>query len=98
MATLSRFPSLRVQAVPGDSAGAAALFAERSVDMLFIGACDDADAVLRDLDAWRARLAPAGVIAGDGYDRPPVEQAVAQRFREIFVSPSGRVWWAQAGR
>lgn len=98
MALLSRFPSLRVQAVPGDSASAAALFAERSVDMLFIGACDDADAVLRDLDAWRARLAPAGVIAGDGYDRPPVEQAVAQRFREIFVSPSGRVWWAQAGR
>jgi hypothetical protein len=98
LALLARFPSLRVQAVPGDSASAAARFGERSVDMLFIGASDALDTVLRDVDAWRARLAPGGVVAGDRYDRPAVKQAVEQRFREIFVSPSGRVWWTWAAR
>lgn len=96
LTNLSRFPSLRVQYVPGESASAAALFADGSVDMLFIDASHETDAVLRDIDAWRAKLNPDGIIAGDDYGWPSVAQAVAQRFREIRVSPSGCVWWTRA--
>jgi predicted O-methyltransferase YrrM len=98
LANLARFPSLRVHYVPGDSAGAAALFADGSVDMLFIDACHETEAVLRDIDAWRTKLAPGAVIAGDDYGWPSVADAVGQRFTGVNVSPSGCVWYVEAGR
>jgi hypothetical protein len=98
LANLARFPSLRVQHVPGDSAAAAGLFADGSVDMLFVDACHDTEAVLRDIDAWTVKLSPDAVIAGDDYGWPSVAAAVAQRLSDIRVSPSGCVWWARARR
>jgi len=98
LANLARFPSLRVQYVPGDSANAASLFGDATVDMLFIDACHDTDAVLRDIDAWSAKLAPGAIVAGDDYEWASVAQAVAQRFANVNVSPSGCVWWTEVGR
>jgi len=98
LANLARFPAVRVQHVPGDSALAAALFADASVDMLFIDACHDTEAVVRDIDHWLPKIAPGGIVAGDDYGWPSVAQAVAQRFPDAGVSPSGCVWWWQAPR
>jgi predicted O-methyltransferase YrrM len=95
LANLARFPSLRVQYVPGDSAAAAALFDNGSIDMLFIDACHETDAVVRDIDAWIYKIAPGGTLAGDDYGWPSVAQAVASRFTEVNVCPSGCVWWIQ---
>jgi predicted O-methyltransferase YrrM len=98
LANLARFASLRVQYVPGDSVSAARVFADGSVDMIFIDACHDTDAVLRDIDAWADKLAPGAIVAGDDYGWPSVAEAVTQRFSDVSVSPSGCVWWARARR
>jgi hypothetical protein len=63
--------------------------------MLFIDACHETDAVVRDIDAWIYKIAPGGTLAGDDYGWPSVAQAVASRFTEVNVCPSGCVWWIQ---
>ncbi len=98
LANLARFPSLRVQHVPGDSSLAADLFAERSVDMLFIDGCHDTEALLRDIDRWMPKLAPGAIVAGDDFGWPSVAQAVSLRFPDAHASPSGCVWWWQVPR
>lgn len=98
LANLARFPSLRVQYVPGDSSLAVNLFADRSIDMVFIDACHETDAVLRDIDSWVPKLAPGAIVAGDDYGWPSVAQAVALRFADVRVTPSGCVWWTEVPR
>jgi predicted O-methyltransferase YrrM len=95
---LERFPSLRVQYVPGDSSLASSLFSDRSIDMLFIDACHETDAVLDDIDGWIPKLAPGAIIAGDDHGWPSVAQAVSQRFADARVTPSGCVWWTELPR
>ena len=98
LANLGRFPTLRVQHVPGDSSLAADLFDEHSVDMLFIDACHETGAVLRDIDRWRPKLAPGAIVAGDDYGWASVAEAVALRFADVRVTPSGCVWWTELPR
>jgi predicted O-methyltransferase YrrM len=98
LANLARLPTLRVQYVPGDSALAAEMFDEHSVDMLFVDACHDTAAVLRDIDSWMPKLAPGAIVAGDDYGWPSVAQAVTQRFADLRVTPSGCVWWTELAR
>jgi predicted O-methyltransferase YrrM len=98
LANLARFPTLRVQHVPGDSALAAGLFDARSIDMLFVDACHETAAVLRDIDHWLPKLAPGALVAGDDYGWPSVASAVAQRFADVRVTPSGCVWWTELPR
>jgi Methyltransferase domain len=95
---VARYPSLRVQYVPGDSRLAASLFDGQSVDMLFIDGCHETEAVLRDIDTWLPKLTASGVIAGDDYGWESVRRAVHQRFLDVRISPSGSVWWARPGQ
>lgn len=90
---LARFPGLRVNLVPGDSQLAAALFEDASVDCVFIDACHDTLAVLRDIDVWLPKIRPGGIIAGDDYGWDSVRTAVNQRFPSANVTPIGWVWW-----
>jgi predicted O-methyltransferase YrrM len=98
LANLARFPTLRVQYVPGDSVLASDLFDEHSIDMLFVDACHETEAVLSDIDRWLPKLAPGAIVAGDDYGWPTVAQAVAQRFADVRVTPSGCVWWTELPR
>jgi hypothetical protein len=98
LANLGRFPTLRVQYVPGDSSLAADLFDAHSVDMLFIDGCHESAAVLRDIDRWRLKLAPGAIVAGDDYGWASVAEAVALRFSDVRVTPSGCVWWTELPR
>ncbi len=95
---LERFPSLQVQYVPGDSSLAADLRADRSIDILFIDACHETDAVLRDVDGWIPKLAPGAIVAGDDHGWPSVAQAVSLRFANARVTPSGCMWWTELPR
>jgi predicted O-methyltransferase YrrM len=90
---LGRYPGLRARLIPGDSAHAAALFDDASLDFVFIDACHDTCAVLRDIERWLPKVAPGGFIAGDDYDWDSVRDAVRQKFPEACVTPSGTVWW-----
>jgi predicted O-methyltransferase YrrM len=93
MEHMGRFPSLRVHLVPGDSALAAALFDDASVDCVFIDACHETQTVLSDIDKWLPKLRPGGVISGDDYGWDTVRAAVDQRFPNINVTPSRCIWW-----
>ena len=77
---------------------AADLFAERSVDMLFIDGCHETEAVLRDLDRWHPKLAPGAIVAGDDYGWSSVAEAVSLRFADIRTTSSGCVWWTELPR
>jgi len=92
---LAGFPTLRVTMTPGDSAHAATLFDDGSVDCVFVDACHDTWAVLRDIDVWLKKIAPGGIIAGDDYGWDSVRQAVGERFPGANITPSGCVWWTR---
>lgn len=92
---LARYPSLRARLVPGDSGLAATLFDDASLDFVFIDACHDTPAVLRDIDRWTNKVAPGGMIAGDDYGWESVREAVDRRFPAANVTPSGCVWWVR---
>jgi hypothetical protein len=90
---LAKFPALRVKLLPGDSRFVAGLFAGASVDFVFIDSCHRGAAMLRDIDAWRSRIAAGGLMAGNGYGRSAVKKAVDSRFADVQLTPSGGVWW-----
>jgi hypothetical protein len=90
---LSRFPGLRVRLVPGDSAHAAVLFDDDSLDCVFIDGCHDTPAVLRDIDVWLPKLRRPAIIAGDDYNFDSVFDAVHQRFDTVNITRGGAIWW-----
>jgi hypothetical protein len=90
---LGRFPGLRVRLVPGDSAHAAALFDDDSLDCVFIDGCHDTWAVLRDIDVWMPKLARPAILAGDDYDFDSVYEAVNARFSRVNITQAGSIWW-----
>jgi predicted O-methyltransferase YrrM len=96
-ANLARFPRARVRLVPGDSTLAAALFEDASLDFVFIDACHDTPAVLRDIEVWLPKIRPGGILAGDDYGWDSVRAAVDQRFPAANLTPSRWVWWVTAG-
>lgn len=93
MENLARFPTLRVGLIPGDSALAASLFRDSSVDCVFIDGCHDTPAVTRDIDIWKPKLSPGAIIAGDDYGWESVRRAVQERFQQVNVTASGNIWW-----
>jgi methyltransferase family protein len=90
---LARYPGLRVRLVPGDSAHAAALFDDNSLDCVFIDACHATPMVLRDIDAWMPKLKRPAIIGGDDYGFDSVFAAVHARFSQVNVTPYGTIWW-----
>ena len=92
---LSRFPSLRVRLVPGDSVHAAALFDDDSLDCVFIDGCHTTRAVLRDIDGWMPKLRRRAIIAGDDYDWDTVFEAVNARFSHVNITQHGAIWWVR---
>ena len=89
----------RIDFILGDSAGAAARFADESFDLVFVDADHSESAVRRDVSAWLPKLRPGGVIAGHdfGGDRHPgVERAVTDLFRghaHGVKVDADKVWW-----
>lgn len=65
-ANLERF-QVSATVLREDSAVAAARFADGSLDLVFIDADHQYDAVMRDLEAWWPKIAPTGRIAGHDY-------------------------------
>lgn len=65
------------------SVEAAAKFAPRSIDFVFIDAAHDFDNVMADIAAWLPKVREGGIIAGHDYDyywRESVVKAVNQVF------------------
>lgn len=76
-----------------DSADAAAQFADASLDLVFVDADHQYDAVLRDLDAWWPKIKPGGRIAGHDYS-----SEIDKRFAQPRYGSSGGYHVARALR
>jgi predicted O-methyltransferase YrrM len=83
------------------STRAAAHFDARSVDLVFLDASHDHEAVAADLAAWWPCLRPGGILAGHDFsDRHPGVVAAVTAFarehdRELRRA-AGSVWWLSA--
>lgn len=73
-----------VRPVQKPSTAAAADFPDGSVDFVFVDGDHTYAAVAADIDAWRPKLAPGGVLAGHDFPIPDVARAVRDRFPGRF--------------
>jgi hypothetical protein len=75
-----------VHVISGDSADAAAAFADGSIDFLYVDASHSYDGVLRDLVAWYPKVREGGLIAGDDwcFEGPGGELSVRLAVLDFF--------------
>lgn len=85
----------RVQLLNCGSLPAAAMFADESVDLVFIDACHELEPCRADIKAWLPKVRPGGMLAGHDYSWnmfPGVVQAVCEAFGDRERTISGVVW------
>jgi SAM-dependent methyltransferase len=91
------------------SAQAARLFADGSLDFVFIDACHDFRAVRDDINVWRRKVKVGGRLGGHDLDWPGLQQAVQDCLPWTQVVRVGNSWlwrrqdggsgtWAPRGR
>lgn len=71
-----------------DSVGAAKLYADNSLDFVFIDATHEYESVLADIAAWRSKVKIGGYLCGHDYDPPHwpgVVRAVDEMFPDDFT-------------
>eukprot|EP00928_Gymnodinium_smaydae_P038347 TRINITY_DN26474_c0_g1_i1.p1 TRINITY_DN26474_c0_g1~~TRINITY_DN26474_c0_g1_i1.p1 ORF type:complete len:450 (-),score=109.01 TRINITY_DN26474_c0_g1_i1:152-1501(-) len=83
------------------SLSAAAEVEDASLDLVFLDARHDGDAVMDDIGAWKGKVRRGGVLSGHDFSWmfPPLAMAVYKMAfsapeRTIHLSPDG-VWWFQ---
>lgn len=91
---------ITVEVLHESSLAAAMRFAPGSVDRVFLDGSHDAPSVTADLEAWSARLAEGGVLAGHDYDfkHPDLVAAVDAfaRTRGLVVKRGPRsIFWLE---
>ncbi len=76
-----------------DSAAAASLVEDGSMDFVFIDADHSYEGCLKDIDAWLPKVRKGGLIAGHDYNKkwPGVVQSVSERFQKIAIARDS-VW------
>jgi hypothetical protein len=82
-----------VSPIVSDSAGAAAYFADRSLDFVFIDASHDFDGVRRDVAAWLPKVRMGGVFAGHDAACPGLLNAVSSYVPRSLVTIRGASWF-----
>lgn len=101
MDVANAFPG-RVEVCRMDSAAAAALFPDRSLDFVYIDGDHSYEGCRRDIVAWAPKIRAGGVLAGhDYYNQPPFE--VRKAVAETCGGPCGVThepcpsWWVMVG-
>lgn len=72
------FNSIKISSVEGSK-----LYADKSLDFVFIDAAHDYDNVKADILAWAPKIKKGGAIGGHDYNFPPVRQAVNECLQNI---------------
>ena len=93
-----RFGSLGISVINMESVNAAALFADRSVDCIFIDADHSYDGVLSDIQAWRDKVKTGGWLGGHDYKNIDprfggVDRAVNTSYPEGVETDLNYTWW-----
>jgi hypothetical protein len=71
--------------VKASSVKAADLYADNSLDFVFIDAAHDYDNVTADVKAWLPKVREGGILAGHDYGHSPVARAVHDVLGDIAV-------------
>jgi predicted O-methyltransferase YrrM len=86
-----------VEVIRDESVRAAARFADGSVDLLFLDADHNYEAVKRDIYAWLPKLKDHSCLCGHDYTfREGVRQAVHEIFHDRVELLGGSIWRVQA--
>jgi hypothetical protein len=86
----------RLKVLQMDTVAAANEVADGSLDFVFIDAEHTYEAVGADIDAWRPKVKPGGIISGHDYGHerfPGVKQAVDERLKP--KTADDHVWWVR---
>lgn len=70
----------RVVVMRLDSLSASSVFADGSIDMVYIDACHLEEAVFADLAAWFPKVRPGGLLCGHDWNLHPGVRAAVDRF------------------
>lgn len=73
------------------SVEASELFEDRSLKFCFIDAMHTYEAVKKDIEAWKPKVCPGGILAGHDYFWTGVKPAVDEAFPNVNVI--GTSWW-----
>lgn len=96
---LARRYAPRVRIIRAYSTAAAAELADASLDLVFLDADHSQLAVMADIQAWRPKVKPGGVLGGHDYGSerfPGVKSAVLGAFRpEQIETGANKTWWAR---
>jgi len=90
---VSNMRGLSVVPVESDSANAADLFEDGSVDFVFIDASHEYQAVSRDISAWYPKVRDGGIIAGHDVGWEGLLGAVQERLPARSVEVRRSSWW-----
>lgn len=85
-----------VQIYPYKSLDAAKMFADESLDFVYVDGAHEYDDVKADIEAWLPKVKKGGIIAGDDYGvgiHPDVKRVVDELFP--FSVKDGLVWIQQ---
>jgi hypothetical protein len=86
----------RLIVLPTDTVDAARNVADASLDFVFIDADHSYEGVARDIDAWRSKVKPGGILCGHDYYHPRfpgVARAVDERVKA--TAGPDYVWWVR---
>lgn len=90
-AVLADYPN-RLTIIKGDTADAARIIKPNSLDFIFVDADHTTAAVVRDVQAWRPKVRPGGMILGHDADWPSVARArQILGFDHAAILP-GNIW------
>jgi hypothetical protein len=86
----------RVRVLQMETVAAAELVTDASLDFVFIDADHSYEGVAADIDAWRSKVKPGGILCGHDYGHsrfPGVQRAVDERF--AVQTGDDCVWWTR---
>lgn len=89
---------LRWMAIRDTSIRAADLFAAASLDAVFIDACHTYPGTREQIEVYRTKLKPGGLLCGHDHDSknwPGVVQAVDELLPERHLVPGTSLWWVR---
>jgi len=83
------------KAVRMESVAAAAMYADNSLDFVFIDADHTYESITSDIQSWLPKVKIGGIISGHDYNHPPVKQAVHELLNVFGVNNTeGAPWWS----
>ena len=78
-----------------DSAEAAKLFDDESIDFFHTDGDHSLAGIRADIAAWLPKVKKGCILSGDNYEIPTVAQGVREAFPKHQLLANGRLWWVR---